>query len=99
MIEPLINIKWYEYEDILKFKNDDRFHEAFAFDNNHLDVLAVAAFDGDNMMGMAGASADGKYHFTAQWNHIFTPRMLLSMLDFFQYGQNFIQKKRSNIWT
>ena len=61
LIEPLINVKWYEYEDILKFKNDDRFHEAFAFDKNHPDVLAVAAFDGDSMMGMAGASADGKY--------------------------------------
>ncbi len=60
LIEPLINVKWYEYEDILLFKNDERFNEAFAFDKNHSDVLAVAAFYGDNMMGMAGASADGK---------------------------------------
>lgn len=60
LIEPLINVKWYEYDGILKFKNDDRFDEAFAFDENHQDILAVAAFEGDKMMGMAGASADGK---------------------------------------
>lgn len=60
LIEPLINVKWYEYDDILKFKNDDRFDEAFAFDENHPDILAAAAFEGDKMMGMAGASADGK---------------------------------------
>ena len=59
-IEPITSVKWYEYEDILQFENDDRFGEAFAFDENHPDVLAVAAFDGDNIMGMAGASADSK---------------------------------------
>lgn len=58
-IEPIASIKWYEYEDILQFQNDDRFEEAFAFDENHPDTLAVAAFDGNNIMGMAGASADG----------------------------------------
>lgn len=60
LIEPITRVKWYEYEDILQFENDDRFGEAFAFDENHIDVLAVAAFDGDNIMGMAGASADSK---------------------------------------
>ena len=59
-IEPITSVKWYEPEDILQFENDDRFGEAFAFDKNHADVLAVAAFDGDNIMGMAGASADSK---------------------------------------
>ena len=44
----------------MQFKKDDRFEEAFAFDKNHPDVLAVAAFDGDNIMGIAGASADSK---------------------------------------
>lgn len=59
-IEPISSVKWYETEDILQFENDDRFGEAFAFDENHPDILAVAAFDGDNIMGMAGASADSK---------------------------------------
>ncbi|WP_142412870.1 GNAT family N-acetyltransferase [Hathewaya massiliensis] len=57
---PTINIKWYEYADILQFKGDNRFQEAFAFDKNHPDMLAVAALDGSNIMGMAGASSDGK---------------------------------------
>ncbi|MDF2591462.1 MAG: N-acetyltransferase [Clostridia bacterium] len=36
----LINdIKWYEYEDIKQFKDDDRFGEAFAFDKNHRQEL------------------------------------------------------------
>lgn len=59
-IGPITSVKWYESEDILQFENDDRFGEAFAFDKNHADVLAVAAFDGNNIMGMAGASADSK---------------------------------------
>lgn len=58
LIEPIANIKWYELEDILQFEDDDRFGEAFAFEENHPDVLAVAAFEGENIMGMAGASAD-----------------------------------------
>jgi len=60
LIEPNISVKWYKTEDILQFENDDRFGEAFAFNKTNPDVLAVAAFDGDNMMGMAGASADSK---------------------------------------
>jgi GNAT superfamily N-acetyltransferase len=59
-LEHITNVKWYESEEILRFENDDRFGEAFAFDENHPDVLAVAAYDGDNIMGMAGASADSK---------------------------------------
>jgi GNAT superfamily N-acetyltransferase len=59
-LEPIINVKWYESEEISQFQDDDRFGEAFAFDENHPDVLAVAAYDGDNIMGMAGASADSE---------------------------------------
>lgn len=57
-IKPITTIKWYEKDDILQFKNDSRFDEAFAFDYNSPDILGVAAFDGDNIIGMAGASAD-----------------------------------------
>lgn len=56
-----IKLKWYEKDEILKFKNDDRFDEAFAFNKNYPDVLAVAAVDDkDNILGMAGASEDSK---------------------------------------
>ena len=59
-IEQDINfsVKWFEENEIIKFRGDDRFDEAFAFDKNHPDVLGVAAMDGDTIMGMAGASED-----------------------------------------
>jgi len=59
-INRITNIKWYEPNDILQFKNDDRFGEALAFNKSSPDMLAVAAFEGNNIMGMAGASADSK---------------------------------------
>ena len=59
-IEPIASIKWYEAEEILQFKDDARIDEALAFNESHPDVLAVAAFDGENLMGIAGASADSK---------------------------------------
>ena len=59
--KPLFNIKWYEKDEILQFRDDDRFNEAFAFNKNYPDVLAVAAVDDkDNILGMAGASEDSK---------------------------------------
>lgn len=52
-------LKWFEENEILQFKDDDRFDEAFAFDSNYPDVLAVAAVDdNDNILGMAGGSKD-----------------------------------------
>lgn len=59
-IKPITDVKWYEYEEILQFKDDDRFQEAFAFDKNHPDMLAVAAVEENHIMGMAGASSDGE---------------------------------------
>lgn len=59
-IKPAFDVRWYEKDDILQFKDDDRFEEAFAFDENYPDVLGVAALDGENIMGMAGASKDSK---------------------------------------
>ncbi|MBN7577014.1 GNAT family N-acetyltransferase [Clostridium sp. 2-1] len=59
-VEPITNVKWYEHEELLQFENDNRFNEALGFDKKHPDVLGVAAFDGDNIMGMAGASSDSK---------------------------------------
>ena len=55
------NLKWYEKDEIYQFKDDDRFDEAFAFDSNYPDVLAVAAVDDEGkILGMAGASEDSK---------------------------------------
>lgn len=54
------DIRWYEKEDILQFQGDDRFDEAFAFNENYPDVLGVAALSGNTIIGMAGASADSK---------------------------------------
>lgn len=51
-------LRWYERDEIVQFKGDERFAEAFAFDENAPDVLGVAAFKDDRIMGMAGASAD-----------------------------------------
>ncbi|MGH4119534.1 GNAT family N-acetyltransferase [Clostridium sp.] len=58
--KPITTIKWYEYEEILQFEDDERFNEAFVFNDNHPDMLAVAALDGESIMGMAGASSDGR---------------------------------------
>lgn len=60
ILEPNISVKWYEAQEISQFQDDDRFGEAFACDENHPDMIGVAAFDGDNIMGMAGASADSE---------------------------------------
>lgn len=59
-IKPMNDIKWYGYEQILQFEDDDRFQEAFAFDKDCPDMLGVAALEGNNIIGMAGASADGE---------------------------------------
>lgn len=53
-----IEMKKYNQEEILQFKDDDRFDEAFCFSEESPDVLAVAAIIDDEIVGMAGASAD-----------------------------------------
>ena len=53
-----IEIKKYNQEEILQFKDDDRFDEAFCFSEESPDVLAVAAIIDDEIVGKAGASAD-----------------------------------------
>lgn len=53
-------IKWYNEEEILQFKGDDRFDEAFIFCEGAPDVLGVAAIKDGEILGMAGASRDSK---------------------------------------
>lgn len=56
-----IEVKKYNQEEVLQFQGDDRFDEAFCFDENSPDVLAVAAIIDHEIVGMAGASADSPY--------------------------------------
>lgn len=55
--EPTFPVKWFEKDEMEQFRNKP-YHEAVAFHPLNPDVLAVAAMDGDNIMGIAGASAD-----------------------------------------
>lgn len=57
-VEPIMKVKWYEKDEIFQFKDDVRFGEALMFDEENPDALAVAAFDGDEIVAMAGASED-----------------------------------------
>lgn len=66
---------WFKQEEILRFKENNRFTSAICFWEGTPDVLAVAKlkdgwkkqvqqgkdFDQTHMQGMAGASCDGKY--------------------------------------
>ena len=54
----VVEIKKYNQEEIIQFKDDDRFDEAFCFSEASPDVLAVAAIIDNEIVGMAGASAD-----------------------------------------
>lgn len=58
MIKEDFNLVRYTGDEILQFKGDDRWDEAFCFDDNTPDVLAVAAVSDGEIIGMAGASAD-----------------------------------------
>ncbi len=58
--ESRFDVKWFEKDEILRFKDDERFSEALAFSEIYPDILAVAAMDGDKIMGMAGSSEDSK---------------------------------------
>jgi len=51
-------IRWYEREAIELFRGNDRYNEAFAFDQAAPDVLGVAALREGQILGMAGASSD-----------------------------------------
>lgn len=57
-VSPVMPIEWFEEAMIVQFEDDRRFGEAFVFDDNYPDVLGVAAYEGDSIIGMAGASAD-----------------------------------------
>lgn len=53
-----LDTRWYELGELEQFREDDRFSEALAFEESHPDMLAVAAVESGEIVGMAGASAD-----------------------------------------
>jgi len=65
--------EWYDQQEILEFRESNRFTSAICFSKTQPDMLAVAAikngmqpgkhnkYDQSRMQGMAGVSADGEY--------------------------------------
>ena len=60
--QPSFDVVRYNAEEIVAFKGDERFSDAYAFDPIARDELGIAAVDQNgNILGMAGASCDGQY--------------------------------------
>jgi len=53
-----VTLKWYEAEEIEWFRHNNSYPEALSFIAESPDVLAVAAWKNDVILGMAGASSD-----------------------------------------
>lgn len=51
-------LKWYDKEEILQFKGDERFQEAIVFEQNAPDMIAVTASFNGEICAMAAANAD-----------------------------------------
>ena len=58
---PAFDTVFYSQAEILRFRGDGRFGEAFAFNENAPDVLGLAAVCGGEIISMAGASADSPF--------------------------------------
>ena len=58
---PAFDTVFYSQSEILRFRGDGRFGEAFAFNENAPDVLGLAAVCGGEIISMAGASADSPF--------------------------------------
>lgn len=54
-----IEVKWYEGDEIIQFKEDERFDEALLFGEGIENVLAVCAVEQGKILGMAGCTNDG----------------------------------------
>ena len=62
MERPRYRIQWFEGAELEQFREDPRFSTyALSFSPTQPDKLAVAAYDGKEIMGMAGCSEDGAY--------------------------------------
>ncbi len=60
-------VKWFYDSDIMQFYKDKRFPNAIceSYNENRPDGIVVCAYDGENIMGMAGCSEDA-----AHWQQI-----------------------------
>ena len=60
MERPRFKVKWFEGQALEQFREDQRFNTyALSFSPTQPDRLAVAAYDGDEIIAMAGCSEDG----------------------------------------
>ena len=57
----LYELKWLADEEIEGFRKENPWPHALTFSSTQPDVLAIAAMDEGEIIGMAGASSDGKY--------------------------------------
>lgn len=55
------NITMYNRDELQKFRNDERFDEAFGTNENTPDVIACSISINNEIVGMAGASMDSPY--------------------------------------
>lgn len=61
MERPRFKVKWFEDEQLEQFREDKRFNTyALSFSPTQPDRLAVAAYEGEEIIAMAGCSEDGK---------------------------------------
>ena len=63
-VERDIKVKWFFDDDISQFYGDERFPNAICFPKPNPgtpDRITVAAYDGDNIMGMSGCSEDAPH--------------------------------------
>ena len=52
------DVRWYGEKDILQFRDDPRYEEAFVFDPDAPDVIGVSLSKDGKILSMAGASSD-----------------------------------------
>lgn len=60
-VKPLCEIKILSQEEILAIKGQHKFNNAVCYDEEMPDGIAIVAVENEKMIGMAGASMDGKY--------------------------------------
>ncbi len=59
---PRFKVRWFEDEALEQFREDERFNiYALSFSPTQPDRLAVAAYDGEEIIAMAGCSEDGAH--------------------------------------
>lgn len=60
-VRPRCKVRWFENEELLQFRDNKNISHALCFSQTQPDRLAVAAYDGEQLMAMAGVSEDGAH--------------------------------------